>query len=143
MQNVNDNKLLCVSLPLILWVLADKLLVADFKACVMQKIFERHTKSSCFDSEEVTYCWANTAPSSKLREFILDHVVTNWTNPQFSYTSQLDWDKRGWLGVFARVPDVRNELILALSKSPKHHRKLKALEAYLDDDKDGDVEKKP
>jgi hypothetical protein len=131
-----------VSLLFILWILADKLLVAEFKACVMQKIFEQHTEDVEFTSDEVMYCWANTPPSSKLREFMLDHLVANWTDPQLSYALQVDYNGAGWLDVFAEVPDVRNVLLVELAQAPEDRRKLKSLEAYLDDEKEGDMRMK-
>jgi hypothetical protein len=125
---------------LICWVLADSLIVADFKARIMWEIFEGYvTGTGWVSADEILYIWANTASASKLRDFMLDHLISYWTD---RYNNELYHDETGWLNVFAQVPDISNKLLFELAKAPNRRRKIKDLEAYLDDEKDGDTKTK-
>ncbi|KAF5560101.1 sdr family [Fusarium phyllophilum] len=109
------------------WVLGNKLLCNEFKNYAMGRLYEQQVEFSmtCQDLEFVS---ANTSAASKLRQFYMDFVKQNFSDPK-----KLRGPIGNWDAILQKDADLRISLLLSIWQDPFVSH-LKYLRDYLDFD---------
>jgi hypothetical protein len=110
------------------WVLGDKLLCNEFKNYAMSRLYKQRLDFS-MTHEDVEYAYANTSPNSKLRQFYVDFVKQNFSDPKKLRGPVGDWDT-----ILQKDPDLRISLLLSIRQKPFCKCHLNDPKDYIDFD---------
>ncbi|CAN9100840.1 unnamed protein product [Alternaria alternata] len=109
-----------------LWILGDRLLVADFKNAAMRDLYDVHVvREQSVEPHEIEFIWKHTARGSALRRLVLDIVSLNWEKHCGMYAQSV------WLGLFRQFPDFGDSLLLRLGTKDTELK----IEKYLEEAK--------
>ncbi|KAF5535171.1 sdr family [Fusarium napiforme] len=109
------------------WILGDKLLCNEFKNHAMGRLYKQHMEFSV-TCQDVEFVFANTSAASKLRQFYVDFVKQNFSDPE-----KLRGPVGNWDAVLQKDADLRISLLLSIRQDPLLSH-LKYLRDYLDFD---------
>ncbi|KAG5804299.1 hypothetical protein H9Q74_011234 [Fusarium xylarioides] len=109
------------------WILGDKLLCNEFKNHAMGRLYKQHMEFSV-TCQDVEFVFANTSAASKLRQFYVDFVKQNFSDP-----TKLRGPVGNWDAILQRDADLRISLLLSIRQDPLLSH-LKYLRDYLDFD---------
>jgi hypothetical protein len=115
-----------------IWVLGDKLLASGFKNAAMKEIwnvFKPYNATEYLSPEEVAYCLANTSPTSLLREWVLDVVISRWATLKENHRTTHEL----WEETFEEHEELYKLLMLHNGNfGPGFKRSIKHVSGYLE-----------
>lgn len=105
----------------LLWTLGDYLEADTFQNRIMRELFNLHSLHGYVDelrfveftAAEVEYCWSNTLPGSKLRQFILAMLSQHLLYGDYIRIS----DNNDWSKIFHKHSDLQLQVISTIATS--------------------------
>ncbi|KAF5582803.1 sdr family [Fusarium pseudocircinatum] len=110
------------------WILGDKLLCNEFKNHAMGRLYKQHMEFS-MTCQDVEFVFANTSATSKLRQFYMDFIKQNFSNPK-----KLRGPVGNWDAILQKDADLRISLLLCIRQDSSSFAHLEYLKDYLDFD---------
>ncbi|KAF5550958.1 sdr family [Fusarium mexicanum] len=110
------------------WILGEKLICNEFKNYAIGRLYKQHVEFS-MKYQHVEFAFANTSAGSKLRQFYMDFVIQNFSDPKKLHGPIGNWD-----AILQKDADLRISLLLSIRQNSSSQRHLKYLRDYLDFD---------